>query len=202
MMINWFNNKIKMQKAKDISEVIKNWVQIVAVIGGGIWAYYTFGQKEAPSLEPRADVNSSMSWQDASSDSTCRALFKVIFHNTGNSSFDISKVVLKGWLFDEIHDNGNAATFLDIDSIQNSGNNFFNKTYKAKEFPNSYSGINPFIIHYPPDASYNHTFEWEVKDMKEKWICFKIEFFIDGEINRPKWVTSSWDNVCLFRNSQ
>lgn len=185
-----------MQKAKDITEILKNAAQILAIVIAGIWTYYLFGQKEAPSLEPRADVYSSLSWQNKGEDSTCRAVFNVVFHNTCNTSFDVSKILLRGWLFDKLTENKNGIAFLDIDSIQNSGDNFFNKTYPAINNSKSSSNINPFIIHYPPDASYNHSFEWEIKNMKDKWICFKIEFYINGENDRPKWMAASWDQVC------
>jgi len=184
------------QKAKDITEIVKNIAQILARVIAGVWTYYLFGQKEAPSLEPLADVNSSLSWQNTKNDDACRAIFKIIFQNTGNSSFDISKIHLRGWLCDKMQDTTKEVTFLDIDEVQNSGKKIFDKTYES----NGARGLLPFIIHYPPNSAFNHSFDWEVKNIGNKWICFEIEFFKDGENIQPKWVASSWDRVCNIQD--
>jgi len=45
---------------EDRTELIKNWVEIVAIVLAGIWAFYTFVIKDAPSLHRAMDSNTSV----------------------------------------------------------------------------------------------------------------------------------------------
>lgn len=182
-----------MQKAKDITEIVKNLAQVIAILIAGIWTYYTFGQKEAPDLEPRADVNGTLSWQNSGNNKSCNVIYNVVFKNNGNSSYNITKALIKGWIFEKKSDSISYVKFLDVDEICNSDNEVFSRVF---EKGNADSGkLIPFMIRFTPGSSYNYSFEWDIKNYNDKWIMFRIEFFKDGESD-PSWMTSSWDRIC------
>lgn len=184
-----------MQNMKDVSEIIKNYAQVAALVIAGIWAYYIFGQKEAPSLEPMADIKSDISWHDSADTSFCRGIFKVTMQNTGNSTFEITKVHMKAWMFKRISDPNKEIQFLNFEEIRKNGKLVFEKkqekfsdNIKTQQIPN-------FIDHYPPGFAFTESYDWEVKNTTGDWICFEIEFYKDNE-NNPRWISSSWDQVC------
>ena len=190
-----------MQKAKDITEIIKNLAQVIAILIAGIWTYYLFGQKEAPGLEPRADAVSSLLWQLTEDENFCRAVFNVKFVNNGNSSYDISKVHIRGWHFGSIKDSVSDLSYFDIAEIQKTGEKIFDKVYENTESKIKGNVLLPFINHYSPGSSYNHSFEWEVKNIQNKWICFKIDFYKDKE-DKPEWTAASWDLICNAKEDE
>ncbi|MBK8551205.1 MAG: hypothetical protein IPL53_09165 [Ignavibacteria bacterium] len=100
----------------------------------------------------RADVSGSLAWESSFNDNICRAVFKVVLQNTGNSTFEISKVHLQAWLFDKTHDTSKKITFLDIDKIQSSGEKIFDKVYETEKDDKGNEKLIPFVNRYPPES--------------------------------------------------
>jgi len=180
---------------KDVSEIIKNYAQIAALVVAGIWAYYIFGQKEAPSLEPMADIKGNISWHDSADTNFCRGIYTVTLQNTGNSTFEITKVHMKAWMFKRISDPNKEVQFLSLEEIRKNGKMVFEKKYESNNDNNNSRQFPNFIDQYPPGFAFTESYDWVVKIANGDWICFEIEFYKDNE-NNPKWITSSWDQVC------
>jgi|GEM_PF-3741585 len=42
---------------RDLSETVKNWATVIAMVGAAVWAGYTFRLKEIPGLELKANAS-------------------------------------------------------------------------------------------------------------------------------------------------
>jgi len=179
------------QSAKDWSEPVKNYVQVAAIIVAGWWTYNLFVQKDAPGLEARGNATSRTYWNAASDspDSDWELEFNVLLENKGTTSFDISKVHVRGWEFDPPNREGDL-TFFDPEAVQR-GPTFFDHVYDIKP-----GQVLPFPSHYPPGASYENAFVWLVKPDCNKRVYFEAEFYKMGKSDAPNWSTYSWGKKC------
>jgi hypothetical protein len=78
------------------TDSITKWIQVVALVVAGYWAYTRFIRVDAPSLEPVAHlelVGSVLSQHD----DLCRINVKLVVHNDGHTSFDVGRVQVQGW---------------------------------------------------------------------------------------------------------
>jgi len=125
------------------SEVLKNFCQIAAVLVAGWWTYHLFVKKEAPGLEARGSASSEIKWQSISGSSDKEVDFQLLLQNTGMTSFNVSKIRVRGWEFD-MSSGADKIRFLDVNQIKTEPP-FFNKTYELDQM----SSI-PFPSHCPP----------------------------------------------------
>src|ERR1700734_1616659 len=94
-MFNWLAND-KLNKAVDtISKV----VQMIAILVAGWWAYNQFFITVKPGLELRGDVNTELNWNKSSDPTDCQVGLVVSLDNTGLSSFDVTWIGVRGWLY-------------------------------------------------------------------------------------------------------
>jgi hypothetical protein len=71
--------------------------EITALIIGGLWAYSRFFATEAPSLEERGSIESTLAWSQEDSD-RCMATLGITVKNIGKRPFEIDAVSLNVWL--------------------------------------------------------------------------------------------------------
>jgi hypothetical protein len=182
------------ENAKSWSEIFKNYCQVAAIIIAGWWTYHLFIQKDAPGLEARGNVTSEISWYQTAGSDDWEVNFSVSLENKGTTSFNISKIRVRGWEFDY----GSAKKhldFIDPNKIQ-SGATFSDTTYTSK----AKSGL-PFPSHFPPGAAAGNSFVWLLKDPDcKKRIYFLAEFYKDGE-ESPNWSTYQWGQECSHEES-
>ena len=84
----------------DWLEVAKNIVEIVALIGAGLWAYTKYAESEAPSLEFRGDISTKLDWSPIPRSADCLGEFRVKITNNGRASFEVRSVHLRIWIAD------------------------------------------------------------------------------------------------------
>jgi hypothetical protein len=181
---------LDLEQSKTWIEVIKNIVQILAIIIAGFWTYILFVQQDAPILEPRASTNGNLSIQPIQNSDNCELIYNVGLRNIGTTSFDVTKVTVKGWNFQR-QAPGEFAQFLDVQLIQKQANLFFNKAYTDEN--NDPDVTKPFYIeHYPPDHQYNNTFSWIVKNDSETWVLIHVQFFAKTNGKDYSWQTYHW----------
>jgi hypothetical protein len=77
-----------MNESNNLSDLwlvrIKNVVEILAILGAGIWALWTFGLKDAPVLTTRISIEDKMEWEAPSDDSgICFGNYHVVLKNIG-----------------------------------------------------------------------------------------------------------------------
>src|SRR2546423_1579546 len=185
------NSTVNDEKTRHWSEVIKNYCQIGAIILGGWWTYRLFIKKEAPGLEARGTTISGIQWiRTSAKDETRELVFSVTLENKGSSSFDISKIRVRGWEF-EFGRATNHLEFFDPEKMQ-SEKTFFERTYNLT----SNSGP-PFPSPYPPGAILTNSFIWLTKPECGKRIHVVAEFFLKGKEDVPNWFTGSSTQECL-----
>jgi hypothetical protein len=189
MKLNWYH-------FKEWVEIAKNIVEIIAILSAGIWAYYTFVLKDAPGLEKRVKTESELIWNDVRGTETCEAENKVAFENIGSVAFDISKVRVRGWIFSTITlEDKEIAKYLDVNAILAKETPFFERTFENKEgaFP---MGWAPFLGHYPPGATWKHSFQFVMKPVLNNWVLFLVEIYEKGNDEEPLDATYQWELIC------
>jgi hypothetical protein len=182
---------MNLEKTRHWSELVKNYFHVIAIIVGAWWTYILFIQKDAPLLEARGNATSEILWflTTSPNENEREVVFLVILANTGSSSFDISKIRVRGWEFD-FGNHADRLAFFDPEEMQEQ-EPFFKKTYDLT----SGSGL-PFPSHYPPGASMKNSFVWLIKPDCKKRIYFAAEFFKKGDDDAPNWFTHSWTQEC------
>ena len=94
------SNEHTFSKAKDILEVIKYVVEILAIAIAGVWAYSKYVKIEKP-LEIRSASTGYLNWTQLPTKNICLANLGVTIKNIGTSPFEIKKVVVESWLIDD-----------------------------------------------------------------------------------------------------
>src|SRR2546430_3410371 len=161
------DSAVSHEKTRHWSDVVRDYFPIAAILLGGLWTYIIFIQKDFPLLEARGNATSDIFWFRTTSpnEDDREVVFNVVLENRGSSSFDISKIRVRGWEFDFGTDAGHLAYFDPIKMQEKK--TFHDETYNLT----SGSGL-PFPSHYPPGASMTNSFVWLIKPKCEKRIYF------------------------------
>ena len=180
------------------SQTINNYAQVIALIIAGIWAYSVFIQKEAPSLEPRASTDSTLTWTRVRNSEDCEAQFWVHLANVGAVSFDVNQVTIKGWRFKR-QASTEFATYLDLDTVQLEENRVISETYPAGNGKSEEKTRLFMIGHYPPSQEYSNTLSWIIHSDPEYWVLFHAQFY--GNKGKYSWITYQWSAVDCSNDS-
>jgi hypothetical protein len=170
------------------SDVLKNLFQVAAVLVAGWWTYHLFVKKEAPGLEARGSASSKIEWQSISGSSDKEVDFQLLLQNTGTTSFNVSKIWVRGWEFD-MSSRPERIRFLDVDQIKTQPP-FFDKAYELNQ-----GASIPFPSHYPPGASNYNSFTWVLKPDCTKRLYLVAEVYKAGK-ESPNWSAASWAQEC------
>jgi hypothetical protein len=68
-------------------DVLKNVVEILAILVAGIWGVYVYMVRDRPSLQPRALLDTSLTWEQE--DTRCLATAAITFDNASAASLDV-----------------------------------------------------------------------------------------------------------------
>lgn len=148
-------------------EALKICVVVLAIVVGGFWVYWNFFATEASLFHERALTESSFSWIPVESAEQCRAQFRVTFTNTGNKSFKVERVRLRGWRFDWELDSGKSHNYLDVFGLQ-AKPTFLDETFKS-------DNGGPFLLEYAPQEKVTHNFDILIERTGPLWIMVKVE---------------------------
>jgi len=81
-------------------DTINKLIQILAVLIGGIWVWKVFQQTVVPGLEPKIPVDTEIHWAMVPGTAVCQGRFEVSVKNDGLIPFDVTKVMVTGWIVD------------------------------------------------------------------------------------------------------
>lgn len=95
-----FFSKTKLDAIKDILELIKNVVEILAIIIAGMWAYSKYIEFDKP-MEIRTSSTSDLEWYKIPNKDNCMGRLGVTIQNIGTKPFHINKVIVQAWLIDK-----------------------------------------------------------------------------------------------------
>jgi len=187
---------LDLAKSKDWSEIVKNYLQALAIIVAAIWTYNTFLKKEAPGLESIVNLNSKLDVYSTSNRNVNKFSFDVELKNNGVTSVDISKVKISVWKFKFNVNDVTKPTYVSIEDIEKNGIRLFEKEYPGKEDENDPTVFFPFVQHFSPGSSYHHVYEWLIpRGEDDESICFRIQVYKKQKDKRPTWQAYSWDKL-------
>ncbi len=92
--------KTKLETYKDILTLIKNLVEVIAIIVAGIWAYSKYIETDKPLFEPRASSKSDFEWYQIPQSESCLARFGVTIKNIGRHPFKMNQATIRAWLIE------------------------------------------------------------------------------------------------------
>jgi hypothetical protein len=183
--------------AKDRSEVIKNYMQIVAIVIAGIWTASVFYQKDKPALQFRVDGKGDVQWEQGQTSDACRAVFDVAFQNIGTTSFDIEKVRIRAWRFSKPPKKENdSAIYYDFNPYLVKENLITDRTYLTAAKSSQADVVLPLVGRYPSGVGYNHSFEWEVRRDPGQMIFFRTDLYRKADETETPWYFGGWSPIC------
>jgi len=189
LIVGLVKHRIQLESAKNQSEVIKNYAQIVAVIIAAIWTFYLFVKLNSPGLETRGSVTDAINWYALGGSDKFLVDFHVDIENKGTTSFDISKIHVRAWEFaEDMQKEG--LEYVDPTSVRGR-EAFFDRTYDLTQTSQSL-----FPSHYPPGTVVGNTFDWVVKPDCKKWLLFAADVYKKGDGDAATWSAYKWWQEC------
>ena len=166
----------------DWLDVIKNIVEIAALIAAGFWAYAKYAESEAPSLEFRGDISTKLDWSPIPRSADCLGEFRVTITNNGRASFEVQSVHLRIWIADFPATVGSISR---LDPAQFESNApAITETTRRK----------PLTGHYPPGVSDSFDYHFITSRNDEKLQVAKVR--VDVLADTGELSSSHWDYVC------
>ncbi len=163
------------------TDQLTKWLQIVALIVAGVWAYDHFSRVEAPYLDRYVSIENHIYPQPSPFSNTCLVNFKLLISNEGITSFEVNRVVITASSFNSQDLEENAKKLL-ADHLAAP----FDPMAVAKP-----AGLKPleiksgFLIRpYPPKTRADGTFAWVFPmQATPSGYVFKAEVFGPNEVS-------------------
>lgn len=198
-MFSWLANE-KLNKAID---TISKGVQIVALVVAAWWAYDQFFRTVKPGLEFRGTVETNLDWTKSSDPGDCLANLDISIKNEGVGSFNVSRILVRGWLYtsDKKLESANDRSIpkpttakpvpIELDDIE-TGEPFY-----VREYTNEGEGLNG---HYPPGVSFHESYMFVFSKAKGQGVVFKVD--LKTAENVTQFVPSAWstDEICTIES--
>lgn len=170
-------------RARTVSEIIKNFGEVFALIVAGLWAYTQFLETESPSLEIRGFSESALNWYQTPEFNHCLGQFGVSIRNIGKKSFNISNGTIRVWLVDP-PPSGQLISYLDPKQFSTE-KPFFEKSFTdAKNLR--------LLGHFPPNVVSQYDFTFNFEKMTSKFALFSF----DGNGSEIEIHEARWSYVC------
>lgn len=196
-MFQWLGEE-KLNKSIDtVSKV----VQIAALAIAGWWAYKQFFMSVKPGLEFRGTVEANVDFNKSSDPGDCVASLDITIKNDGVSSFDVSRILVRGWLYTSdaklsgptdisiAKPTVTTPVFVQYDRIEQE-HPFYEHEYTDQDRADNLVG------HYPQGISLHQASSWIFKKSKGQRVLFKVDVTTAGNVTQ--FVPSAWvtDDVC------
>jgi len=182
---------IRWNKAALVSETMKNWFEIVALISAGVWAIAQFTVKDEPSRAPNFEVVTDISWAAGPTSDTCYADWDVLVKNESARAFKIARANVTIWTFQPLAPTSDKPVYIDVHSFRprQTSQYMFNRSFLA--------GSMPLVKHYAPTGTASHTFEWLLrKPPKPEWWVFRIDLYDSVNAPLPTRWAYDWSEPC------
>ena len=176
-------------------ERLKVCLEIAAILTAGVWAYTRFTHDEAPSLELRADLNGTLSWENVTREG-CQAEYEVNFQNIGKLPVTIAATQLSVWYLSDQKKTGKPTLVEYLDPID------------MREAQPLYSSQNKRLNGtYLPGEKDSESFSFVVQNAQGRRMLFEIEIWSEEDAGRrplpnATWHDFHWDYVCGERSEK
>ena len=170
-------------------ERLKVCLEIAAILTAGVWAYTRFTHDEAPSLELRADLNGTLSWENVTREG-CQAEYEVNFQNIGKLPVTIAATQLSVRYLSDQKKTGKPALVEYLDPMN------------MREAQPLYTSQNKRLNGtYLPGEKDSEGFSFVVQNAHGRRILFEIEIWSEEDAGRrplpnATWRDFHWDYVC------
>ena len=176
-------------------ERLKVCLEIAAILTAGVWAYTRFTHDEAPSLELRADLNGTLTWENVTREA-CQAEYEVNFQNIGKLPVTIAATQLSVWYLSDQKKTGKPTLVEYLDPIN------------IREAQPLYSSQNKRLNGtYLPGEKDSEGFSFVVQNAHGRRMLFEIEIWSEEDAGRrplpnATWHDFHWDYVCGERSEK
>jgi hypothetical protein len=149
----------------DNTDNITKWLQIVALIVAGYWAYTRFRVGEAPSLEPRLGIGTQgPNIYPGPTQGTCHVQTDVVVSNDGKTSFDLKSVHLEVFHSNLPQPSDRIRAPLDERVFEEPSNRLFEGDV-----------LLPLLLrHYAPGDHNDQTMSWIIRNQPNQIYLIKI----------------------------
>jgi hypothetical protein len=148
MIGGWFKRSPPEAMGKWL-EIAKTLAEIVAIVVAGSWAYTRYFAGEAPSLEERGVIESTLEWTSVE-EQRCTAAFGITIKNIGKRSFDVKQIKIAASL---VPSPPRTSGIVRLQPLLEANANLYleNKVSSGS-----------LILHYPPDVSAHDDYVFSV----------------------------------------
>jgi hypothetical protein len=198
-MFKWLAGDTVNKATDTLSKV----AQILALVIAGWWAYKTFFESVKPGLEFRGYVETSIDWSKSSDTSDCHGSLDVTVSNDGIQSFNISKVLVRGWLYTSgpklkgptdtsiPKPTEDSPVYVDFQQIEK------NPTFYSELYPeNNQSTL--LITHYPPGSKSNQHWDFVFKKTTGQGVIFRVDVTTSDNVSPFVPFSYVTDDTCTF----
>lgn len=113
-----FPNSERWNSRHVISEVVKNWVEVLALCVAGIWALLVFGLQTLPVREKQFDSQAKLTWLEGPAPDTCIADWYVLVKNISSRSLTVRRIDVHVWKFELPVPLATKAAYIDVDTYR------------------------------------------------------------------------------------
>jgi hypothetical protein len=193
--------------ARGVSEVIRNYSQIIAILVAAAWTYYVFYGKEAPLLEERIEADQSLSFRDGLRPGTCKAIFYASFKNTGVRAIDIKKLRIRAWGVASVEVPAANAIYYDFSTDLMRANLITDMSYQERERDTELAAdipLNiPFVGRYPAGVGRFHTFEWDLPKLPaQSYLYVRMDLFRERNETKTPWYLVGWGPIMCEKSGK
>lgn len=171
------------------SEFVKNWLEVVGLIIGGIWVAVVFGLRECPAREPNFEQSGSLEWFPGPTSDACVANWHLTLKNISTGTVDVKHVHLTIWKFD-LPKSGPKPSYVDIVQLRP-------RDSRALLFERWFADDGePFVYNFPPNAASTQAFEFVCnRPTRTTWIAFELGLH-RSKTEPPLWHSYDWSPIC------
>jgi len=181
-----------LDKWRAISDTVKNWMQIVGLVFGGVWVVMTFGLQSCPSREKQLDGTSALEWSAGPTPDTCILSWDITVSNPTTRSIRIRRADVNVWEYQPLRRKDGGPALVDTER-------FRPKTFAKYLFHKSFSDrIDSFVDPYPPRGTAEEEFQWVFTRPagRQQWIVVELELYESKSDRLPLWFISRTTEVC------
>jgi hypothetical protein len=168
--------------------VIKQGVEVLAILVAGWWAYTRFIQTEVPAQRRNFVTEQKIEWAASPHPSACYAILSVSFQNISKAEVRIEKVIQRAWLL-PLPSLDDPIAYVDPEQLDNA---------PATDSISYADG--PFVQDYPPQARAFYDLVWTIR-RTPGIALFRVDLFVDSADREPTDWIYEWDEICGDDNS-
>lgn len=182
-------------------KMFKTVLEIAAIILAGIWAWFTFTEDTAPSLDKLVDVSSTLGFNHHTAND-CEAEYTVTFHNLSKRKITVAKARVRAYYVKKQEAPTDATPIIYFSPLEN---------VEAVEFDSEkvgQPGLDRLTGAYGPGEADTEGFTFFVRQLPGKRILFETALWSDDEmkvkdyLEHPTWVDHRHDIACAPDKSE